>query len=132
MRSSEKLGDAGPPGERGGGGGDSAADSDVVLERATTEGLREVVVELGIVGARDGGCCRIRRRPDRPSPCSWSVTGDGLTHFRLVSIMSNHIFAARRRAGALFVFESIHSTTWHEQKHDYTEPTGKCMCKTDD
>lgn len=47
---------------------------------ATTEGLREDAFELGRVGAREGGCCcRMRRRPERPKPCSWSVIGDGLT-----------------------------------------------------
>ena len=31
----------------------------------------------GYVGVRDGGCCRIRRRPDTPSPCSCSgMRGD--------------------------------------------------------
>jgi hypothetical protein len=46
---------------------------------ATTEGLREDAFELGRVGAREGGCCcRIRRRPESPKPCSWSVIGDGL------------------------------------------------------
>lgn len=42
-----------------------------------TEGLREDDPEEGNVGARGGGCCRIRRRPDAPRPCSCSVmTGD--------------------------------------------------------
>ena len=31
----------------------------------------------GSVGVRDGGCCRIRRKPDSPRPCSCSgMTGD--------------------------------------------------------
>ena len=30
--------------------------------------------EDGNVGIRGGGCCRIRRRPDTPSPCSCSGT----------------------------------------------------------
>jgi hypothetical protein len=65
--------------------------SDVDRDKATTDGLREEAVELGIVGARDGGCCRIRRRPDRPRPCSWSATGDGLAHFKPVSNKKKHI-----------------------------------------
>ena len=45
--------------------------------RGPMEGLREDDPEEGNVGARGGGCCRIRRRPDAPSPCSCSVmTGD--------------------------------------------------------
>lgn len=40
-----------------------------------TEGLLDTGVEdEGRVGARMGGCCRIRRRPDMPRPWSWSVT----------------------------------------------------------
>lgn len=46
-------------------------------DRGPTEGLREEDPEEGNVGARGGGCCRIRRRPDAPRPCSCSVmTGD--------------------------------------------------------
>ena len=45
--------------------------------RGPTDGLREEDPEEGNVGARGGGCCRIRRRPEAPSPCSCSVmTGD--------------------------------------------------------
>ena len=44
-------------------------------------GTRGVEGEEGIVGAREGardvGCCRIRRKPDMPSPCSCSeMMGD--------------------------------------------------------
>lgn len=38
-----------------------------------TEGAREDDSEGGSVGARAGGCCRIRLRPLTPKPCSWSV-----------------------------------------------------------
>lgn len=42
-----------------------------------TEGLREEDPEEGKLGTRGGGCCRMRRRPDAPRPCSCSVmTGD--------------------------------------------------------
>lgn len=60
-KSSAKLGEAGPL-ERGMFPVlERRADRDGVRERATTEGLREEVVELGRVGLREGGCCwRIR------------------------------------------------------------------------
>jgi hypothetical protein len=46
-------------------------------DRGPTDGLRDEEPEEGKVGARGGGCCRMRRRPDAPSPCSCSVmTGD--------------------------------------------------------
>jgi hypothetical protein len=46
-------------------------------DRGPTEGFREEDSEEGMVGTLRGGCCRIRRRPDVPSPCSCSVmTGD--------------------------------------------------------
>ena len=38
-----------------------------------------VVGEDGWVGARDGGFCRIRRRPEIPRPCSCSCTTGDLT-----------------------------------------------------
>lgn len=41
-----------------------------------TEALREEDSEEGTVGARKGGCCRIRLNPDAPMPCSCSVSGD--------------------------------------------------------
>jgi hypothetical protein len=45
-------------------------------DRGPTEGFREDEVEDGRVGAR-AGCCRIRRNPDAPSPCSCSaIIGD--------------------------------------------------------
>jgi hypothetical protein len=45
--------------------------------RGPTEGVRDEDPDDGNAGARAGGCCRIRRRPDAPSPCSCSVmTGD--------------------------------------------------------
>lgn len=51
---------------------------DVERERATTEGLREEALEPGKVEFREGGCCcRIRCRPEKPEPCSWSfMTAD--------------------------------------------------------
>lgn len=50
---------------------------DIELDRGPTEGFREEASEGGKVGARVKGCCRIRRRPDAPRPCSCSVmTGD--------------------------------------------------------
>lgn len=46
-------------------------------DRGPTDGLRDEEPEEGNVGARGGGCCRMRRRPDAPNPCSCSVmTGD--------------------------------------------------------
>lgn len=46
-------------------------------ERGPRDGLREDEPEEGKVGARGGGCCRMRRKPDAPSPWSCSVmTGD--------------------------------------------------------
>ena len=73
-RSSEKLGDPGPL-ERGiVPVWESTAVKEGVRERATTDGLREDALEPGRVGFRDGGCCcRMRWRPERPRPCSWSV-----------------------------------------------------------
>ena len=53
---------------------ESTAVKEGVRERVTTDGLREDALEPGRVGFRLGGCCcRIRWRPERPSPCSWSV-----------------------------------------------------------
>ncbi len=78
-RSSEKLGDAGPAEkEESGAGAVTLALNDVERERVTTEGLRDEALEFGMVGLREGGCCRMRRRPESPRPCSWSVTGEGL------------------------------------------------------
>jgi hypothetical protein len=49
----------------------------IELERGATDVARDELAEGGRVGARGGGCCRIRRRPDAPRPCSCSViTGD--------------------------------------------------------
>jgi hypothetical protein len=63
---------------------------EVERDRATTEGLRDEELEFGNVGVLDGGwCCRIRRRPDRPSPCSWSAMRGDLGQARdTVSDMS--------------------------------------------
>jgi hypothetical protein len=38
-----------------------------------TDAFREEDSEEGRVGARRGGCCRIRLSPEAPSPCSCSV-----------------------------------------------------------
>ena len=38
-----------------------------------TDAFREEDSEEGTVGARRGGCCRIRLRPEAPRPCSCSV-----------------------------------------------------------
>lgn len=43
------------------------------LDRAPVDGALEELSEIGRVGAR-GSCCRIRLRPEAPSPCSCSVT----------------------------------------------------------
>lgn len=43
------------------------------LDRGPTEGFREDDSEEGMVGTRDGGCCRMRLSPDAPRPCSCSV-----------------------------------------------------------
>jgi hypothetical protein len=45
----------------------------IELDRGPIEGFREEASEAGKVGARARGCCRIRRRPDAPRPCSCSV-----------------------------------------------------------
>lgn len=42
-------------------------------DRGPTEGFLEDDSEEGIVGTRDGGCCRIRLSPEAPRPCSCSV-----------------------------------------------------------
>lgn len=83
-RSSEKLGEAGPEREESGAGVARVALIEVERERVTTEGLREEALEFGMVGLREGGCCRIRRRPDSPRPCSWSATatGEGLCQLK--------------------------------------------------
>jgi hypothetical protein len=41
---------------------------EVDLDRPTDELLEAGVDVEGRVGAREGGCCRIRRRPERPRP----------------------------------------------------------------
>lgn len=44
---------------------------EVERDRAATDGLREDARDPGKVGFLDGGrVCLIRRRPDRPRPCS--------------------------------------------------------------
>ena len=43
------------------------------LDRGPTEWFREETSEEGVVGTREGGCCRIRLSPDAPRPCSCSV-----------------------------------------------------------
>lgn len=49
----------------------------IEFERGAIDVARDELAEAGRVGARVGGCCRIRRRPDAPRPCSCSViTGD--------------------------------------------------------
>ena len=52
----------------------------VVMEddrRGPREGFREVDPEVELAVPRERGCCRIRRRPEAPRPCSCSVkTGD--------------------------------------------------------
>lgn len=49
----------------------------IELDRGPTDVFREEDSDGGSVGARAGGCCRIRRSPEAPSPCSCSVmTGD--------------------------------------------------------
>ena len=51
-------------------------------DRGPTDAFREEDSEEGRVGARRGGCCRIRRKPEAPSPCSCSVmTGDLIEGF---------------------------------------------------
>ena len=53
----------------------------IEADRGPTDALREEDSDEGMVGARGGGCCRIRLRPDAPSPCSCSVmTGDLVKH----------------------------------------------------
>jgi hypothetical protein len=42
-------------------------------DRGPIEGFLEDDSEEGIVGTRDGGCCRIRLSPEAPRPCSCSV-----------------------------------------------------------
>ena len=54
-------------------GNDKVIDPD----RGPTEGFREEDSDDGRVATLDGGCCRIRLRPEAPKPCSCSViTGD--------------------------------------------------------
>lgn len=49
----------------------------IELDRGPIDALRLEDSEEGIVGARSGGCCRMRLRPEAPRPCSCSVmTGD--------------------------------------------------------
>ena len=42
-------------------------------DRGPTDAFREDDSEEGIVGARTGGCCRMRLKPEAPRPCSCSV-----------------------------------------------------------
>ena len=49
----------------------------IELDRGPMDGFREDASEGGSVGTRAEGCCRIRRKPEAPRPCSCSVmTGD--------------------------------------------------------
>jgi hypothetical protein len=73
-RSSAKLGVAGPPVSDKLPALAAIALIEVDRDKAATEGLREEARDPGSVGFLDGGrCCLIRRRPERPKPCSWSV-----------------------------------------------------------
>ena len=45
----------------------------IELDRALMDGAREELSEAGKTGTL-GTCCRIRLRPEAPSPCSCSVT----------------------------------------------------------
>ena len=55
-------------------------------DRGPTDAFREDDSEEGRVGARRGGCWRIRLRPDAPSPCSCSVMiGDLIEEFESTS-----------------------------------------------
>ena len=76
MRSSVKfsVGEDGPEVMAKDGGRGLGRARVIELDRGPTDVLREEDPEEGNVGARGGGCCRIRRRPDAPSPCSCSVT----------------------------------------------------------
>ena len=47
-------------------------------DRGPTDVFRDDDSDEGIVGARGGGSCRIRRRPDAPRPCSCSVMTEDL------------------------------------------------------
>lgn len=72
-RSSEKLGDDGWELNGMPGGFASSVVIDVDLDRPMEE-----LLEGAAEGAREDGCCRIRRNPDRPRPWSWSVTMEDL------------------------------------------------------
>lgn len=43
------------------------------LDRGAIEPALDELVEIGSVGARGGGCCRILLKPEAPRPCSCSV-----------------------------------------------------------
>ena len=59
-------------------------------DRGPTDAFLEDDSEEGTVGARRGGCCRIRLKPDAPSPCSCSVmTGDLIEQFESTFVTVN-------------------------------------------
>jgi hypothetical protein len=77
-RSSEKLGDGAPGNVGKTGGFESKRVMDVDLDSPMEELLDAGFEEDGMVGGRVGGCCLIRRSPERPSPWSCSVTIEDL------------------------------------------------------
>lgn len=57
---------------------DSECDAVIIgAVRGPTEGAREELAE-DMVATREGGCWRIRLRPEAPRPCSWSVIMEDL------------------------------------------------------
>lgn len=70
------VGDEGPEGNAMEPARDAGNERVIELDRGVMDVFREDDSEEGRVGAL-GGCCRIRRKPEAPSPCSCSVmTGD--------------------------------------------------------
>lgn len=77
-----KVGDEGPEAIATDAAREVGNDRVIEPDRGPTEAFREEDSEGGSVGARDGGCCRILRRPEAPRPCSCSVmTGDLIDAF---------------------------------------------------
>ncbi len=97
LRSSVKfnVGDEGPEAIAIDAAREAGKERVIEPDRAPTEGLRDDASEEGRVGARTGGCCRMRLSPDAPKPCSCSVM-TGVLRGRWVSYLVSYMLCSHK------------------------------------
>ena len=77
-------------------------------DRGPTDAFLEDDSEEGRVGARGGGSCRIRLRPEAPSPCSCSVmTGDLIEEFESAPVTVRLTRLQRQRSLVIVIEPSL-------------------------